>query len=821
MSQLLIGLRVLKRQGLYGLMAILGLTIGLAVAVIAMLYTWQETHYDSHIERADRIFLIDAKVSQPGRTETIVAQVPGALSESLRGTVPGLEDTARVWRQWSSLKIGDRFNFNLPVIGVEAAWVDMIDLPMVAGSSDAIGNDLSSVLISASMATRLYGDVDSVGQTFELDENAMLVTGVYQDFPTASHIEADVIIPSKAAAITQRGIRMDEDWKGFNVFTYLLLEDGADALVAQTAVEEILHQNFQLDGRFPPEITAADIVDVSLQRLSDLHLNDRTYPWGVKPPADKLKLAVFSAIAILIVLIACVNHINLSTVRSIERAREVALRKILGAGRKQLVGQFLLEAAILATLALVLALTVVELIEPYASDMLQTQLDLSALTSAGFIGWLALLLTFVIGSAGLYPAFIVSAVMPGRVLASHSRGAKGNARLRSVLVIFQFSISITLAIGAAVIWSQLRYARTADLGFDAENVMMLYGVGRGPAQTVALTRGITQSIDGLPGIVTVSAANSTPAWDYVLEVSVRKPAEAPESAQTMGRVSVDLNFFETLDMEPVAGRLFSEDYGLDRGQWDLETRGSLDLPVIINERAVASLGFLSADAAIGEQVQFTLSAQDDRAARIVGVVEDVHFKSLKNAIQPMVYYPDPAIFNVIMVRMDPNQRSIAMQSIEEGWNKVMPNQPISSAFLASALAEQYDRESQELKTVSVLAGLGILIAVFGQYGLAAYSAQSRRREISIRKVLGARVRDILQLFVWQFSKPVFLAMIVAWPVAFYLMTAWLENFVYRVTPNPLWFVLAGVVALMVALLTVASHALKAARAAPVEALRYE
>jgi len=821
MSQLIIGLRVLKRQGLYGLMAVLGLAIGLAVAITALLYTWQETHYDSHIPRSDRIFLIDSKITVPGRTESVVATVPGALSEALRGVVPGLEDTARLWRQWSSIRIDDRFNFNLQVIGVESGWVEMIDLPMVSGTSSTFGDDTSSVLISEAMATRLYGDQVAVGQTFELDQNAMVVTGVYRNFPTASHMVADVIIPIKAAAILNRGISLDDNWRSLNVFTYLLLEPGADVAAVEQLVENTLYQNLQLDGRLAPETTAEDIVTISLQRLSDLHLNDRTYNWGIKPPADKLKLAVFSAIAVLIVVIACINHINLSTIRSIERAREVALRRIHGAGRKQLIMQFLLEASVLALVALVLAVTIVELSSSYTSELLQTQLDLSALTAPSFLLWMAALILLVIGSAGLYPAIIVSAVMPGRLLASNSRGAKGNARMRSALVVFQFSISIMLAIGAAVIWSQLRYARTADLGFNAENVQMLYGVGRGPARTIALTRGLEQSIGGLPGIVAVSASNSTPAWDYVPEVSIRRPSEAPESAQTMGRISVGLDFFDLLEMKPVAGRLFSEDYGVDRGQWELETRGSLALPIIINERAVASLGFSAADDAIGQQIQFTVSQQNDRVAEIVGVVKNIHFKSLKNAIQPMVYYPDPAIFSVILVRLDPNQREIGLQSIEQGWNQVMPNQPLSGDFLSSALAEQYDSEAQELKTVSVLAGLGILIAIFGQYGLAAYSAQSRRREISIRKVLGARVRDILQLFVWQFSKPVFLAMLVAWPFAFFAMTMWLENFVYRVIPNPLWFVLAGVFALTIALLTVAGHALKAARTAPVEALRHE
>lgn len=821
MSQLTIGFRVLKRQGLYGLIAVFGLAIGLAVAVTAFLYTWQETHYDSHIPNADRTFLVDALISQPGRSDSIRAQVPGALSNALEGIVPGLEASARVWRQWSSLKLDDQFNFNLQIIGVEPVWLEMIDLQLVAGVSTPIGDDLSAVLISQSMASRLFGTGNAVGQTLEMDENDMRVAGVFEDFPAASHMEADVIVSIRAGAITDRDIELDGNWRSFNAFTYLLLEPGADVTLAEQTVEDVLHQNFVLDGRLPPEVRAQDIIDISLQRLTDLHLNDRTYPWGVKPPADKLKLAVLSAVAVLIVVIACINHINLSTVRSMERTREVALRKILGAGRRQLVLQFLLEAAILTFIALALALTMVEVLEPYVSDLLQTTLDLSALAAPGFLVWLAVLLIFVIGSAGLYPAFIVSAVAPGRVLAANARGARGSTGLRSVLVVFQFSISITLAIGAAVIWSQLRYARTADLGFDPENVVMLHGVGRGPERTISLTRSLEQSIDGLPGIVTVSASNSTPAWDYVPEVSIRKPSEAPASAQTMGRISVDLNFFEMMGMQPLAGRVFSENFGIDRGQWDLETRGSLIMPIVINQRAASSLGFTSPEAAVGQQIQFTVSQRNDRVAEVVGVVADIHFKSLKNAIQPMVYYPDPSIFNVMMVRIDPNQRTIAMQSIEKGWNAVMPNQPISSDFLAAALAEQYDREAQELKTVSVLAGLGILIAVFGQYGLAAYSAQSRRREISIRKVLGARVRDILQLFIWQFSKPVFLAMVVAWPVAFFAMNAWLENFVYRVNPNPLWFVLAGIVALTVALLTVAGHAFRAARAAPVEALRYE
>lgn len=821
MSQFVSGFRVLRRQGLYGFVAVLGLAIGLAVAVTALLFAWQETHYDSHIPNAENIHLIDATVRNPGRSTQLLAQAPGGLAPAIDGTVTGVASAARVWRQWSTLSLEDRLNFNLQIIGVDPGWLEMIDLPVVEGSRDAIAGDVTAVMVSTSMAERLYGSLDVVGETFEIDETVLTVGGVFQDFPEASHMAIDVIMRIDGQPIMNRGISVDEQWSSFNAFTYVELEPGVDRAAATADIMAVLERNYQVGPQFPAGTALSDFVEISLQSLADLHLNDRTYPWGVKPPADKLKLAVLSAIAILIVVIACINHVNMSTVRSMERAREVAMRKILGAGRKQLVLQFLTEAAILASVALVFALVIVELTLPYTSELLQTELDISGLARPSFMLWLGGLMLFVVAAAGLYPAYIISAGKPGRALQENARGARGSSRLRSVLVVFQFAVSITLAIGAAVIWSQLKFARTADLGFEADNVVMLYGVGRGPRSSIQLTRSLEQSISGRPGIEIVTASNSTPAWDYVPEVSVRSRSEAPEAAVTMGRVSVGLDWFDMMRIEPVAGRTFSEDFGGDRLQWDYEGRVGSTVPVVVNERAVFTLGFSSVEEAIGQSVQFTISAADDRPAEIVGVVPNVHFMSLRNAIQPMVYYPDPSVFNVMMVRIDPNQTETAMQSIEKGWSAVLSGQAVSSDYLAASLSEQYDAEAQELKTVTVLAGLGILIAVFGQYGLAAYSAQSRRREISIRKVLGARVRDILQLFLWQFSKPVFLAMVVAWPVAFLAMSAWLENFVYRVAPNPLWFLLAGIAALTVALITVAGHALRAARAQPVEALRYE
>lgn len=821
MSQFMLGLRILKRQGHYGLFAVAGLALGLAVAITALIYTWQETHYDNQISKVDDIYLIDAEISNPRRAVQIAAQVPGALGLAVKDSVPGVRDVARLWRQWSTITLGESLEFNEVIMAVDPNWPDMLELEFIEGNAEALATDISSVLISSSMAQRLFGEESALNKSFQIDGTDLTVVGVYQDFPIASHMEGNFVTNITSAPVTGRRLRFDDSWQRFEIFTYLLLEPSADVSRVKEDVWQILERNYQPRDGADRSVPLSETTNITLQSLSDLHLNGKNYVWGIKPPADKLKLAVLSSIAVLIVLIACINHINMTTVRAMERAREVALRKIVGAGRFQLVSQFLIEAAFTVGIAFLVALVVVELTAGFTGGLLQAEIDLTALAQPSFILWLGCLLAFVILVAGAYPAYLISASMPGRILADNAKGASGKNKMRTALVVFQFGVSIVLAVGAAVIWSQLRYAQTRDLGFEAENVMMLYGVRRGPQSTINLTRSLDRALSGRPGIETVAAANSTPAWDYVPEADLRLATDDPTDNQTVGRISVDLDFFEALGMQARAGRLFSEEYGADAAQWSLETRGEVDLPLVINERAVRMLGFSSPEDAIGQAVQFAVSGTNDRSAEIVGVVPDVHFKSLKSAIQPMVYYPDPTEFSVIMVRFDPAQEAVAMQSIEEGWDSVMTNQGLAGDKLDMALVEQYNRESRDLQTVTVLAGLGILIAVFGQYGLAAYSAQSRRREIGIRKVLGAHVSDIVSLFLWQFSKPVFLAMVLAWPLAFWLMSAWLENFVYRVTINPLWFVLAGIVALSVALVTVAGHALKAARAVPVEALRYE
>lgn len=819
MSQLAIAFRILRRQGLYGITAILGLSVGIMVAVIALLYTWQETHYDSHIPNADRLALVDLAIDWPRRDPVLQAQLPGPMKEAALEGVPGIEAATRVYRQYSTVKTADNENFNDIIAGVDSNFADLLGFQMISGESASLANP-SNVLISESMAERIFGRTDVAGEIVTVPPHDLTVGGVFADWPDMSHMTVDIVMNYQA-----QPIRLPEDydtnWSLLSGITYVLLDDNADLGTVQQSVNDLFLNRYISSEPLPDGAAANQIFKLELEPLSGLHLSGKDYSFAIKPPADMLRLTVLGAIALLIILVACINHINMATVRASERAREVAVRKLLGAGRGTMALQFLIESAVVVLVALLLALVSVELIAGPVGELLDTTINVGLLIEPGFLIWLILLSLFVTLAAGAYPALMASAFPPGRILQSHARGRSGGTRLRTILVVFQFAVSIVLAVGAAAIYDQLKFAREADLGYNSDGVVMLYGIQRWPEFTIELSERVRRSIEGKPGILAVSGANSSPGIDYVPEADLRPMGSGPNETSTVGAISVGVDYFDILNIKPLAGRTFSNDYGIDRTQWNFAERMTVDVPVILNERAVRMLGYASPQEAVGQAVQFTRDVNYDRPGQIVGVVPDIYFESFRTVVRPMVYYPDPTLFGAALVKIDPNNSEVGMQSINEGWKEVFTNQGIAYDFLSAALIKSYESESKELRTVTILAGLGILIAMFGQYGLAAYSAQSRRREISIRKVLGAKISDIVKLFAWQFSKPVFVAMFVAWPFAFVAADLWLENFVYRTAIDPLWFILAGVSALVVALLTMMGHAVKAAQAHPVEALRYE
>ncbi|MEM1080824.1 MAG: FtsX-like permease family protein [Pseudomonadota bacterium] len=781
----------LKHPG-FSALSIFGLMLGLCVTTLVFLYVWQETHYDSHLPGAEQLYVVDVRVDSPGRAPQLLLAAPGPLAERAQ-SLSGVVEVGRLWQPWYTISIEDRIEFNTQIGAVDANLPSLLALDMVEGDIGALSRP-ETVLISISMAERLFGNTEAMGRAVTFGGNRdQVVSGVYRDMPEASHLALDILVSLDAPAITDRGTQFETNWQSMAVLTYIRLSEMADPAVIEQTLRDTLWANTQ-----PPDgIGVQDYLQMNLEPLLGLHLNGKPYAFRPKGEAgNPTQLWIASTIAFLIMLVASINTVNMATARSSDRAKEVAMRKVVGASRAQLVTQFIGESALLVLLATLGALVLAELTSGPVGYFVGRSLSLEWLLQPSALITFALLLLVVTLLSGLYPAFVLARHRPHAIF--QPMGAAGSGRfwsLRNALVVFQFCASVTLIILAATVWSQVRFMQSADLGFEAADIVMVSGIRRGPAQTIALTSSLDQALEGQPGIRVASAAHSSPSWDYAEQGRVRFAEAAASDSLTLDRLAVDMDFFSLLGIGPVAGRVFSEDFGSDQLQWDLEQRQAHELPVVLNQLASNSLGLANPDDALGRALMFEPSPGVTRPARVVGVVPDFHFKSLKTPIAPMLFFPDPSEFNLMMVGLEPGNRVAGMASLERAWDQVFPDQGLSWGAMDVSLVDQYTSESRQSIVLVVLAGIAVLIALLGLFGLLAHVIAGRRKEISLRKVMGAETLDLLRLFLWQFSRPVLIAIVIAWPLAWILASRWLDGFAYRIELSPVLFFAAALIAL--------------------------
>ena len=546
------------------------------------------------------------------------------------------------------------------------------------------------------------------------------------------------------------------------------------------------------------------------------------------PGNDRQTIVTFAIIAFLILGMACVNFTNLATARASQRAREVALRKVMGANRQQLITQFLAESVLIAGISMVLALALVELALPALSGFLDADL---AMNYFGWDGMLLpiLLLTLVVGAAGgVYPAFYLSRFQPAQVLKANKSTAEasGSGLLRNVLVVAQFAVSIGLIICTAVVYAQTVYARTVDPGYRRDGLIQIENLGR--RQLMQRADSITAEIERVPGVVSVGRSGIGVATQNNNNTGVQVPGQ-PEPVN-IGNYSIDLGFFRTAGIERVAGRLFEEnrpgdDSTLPFPATDAQQRGLVarGINVVVNELAVRRMGFRSPEEAVGKTVMVAYYDPEDGLvpAHIIGVVRDSRFRSIREPIDPILFRLDRTFANTLLVRYDGSDPQGVSRRLEQAWKRLVPDVPYDGEYSENRILELYAAEQARAKVFAGFAMLAVLVACLGLFGLAAFTAERRTKEIGIRKVLGARTRDIVRLLAWQFSKPVIIANLIAWPLAWWAMRSWLDNFDARIDLGPTPFVLAGVLALVIAIGTIAGHAFKVARANPIHALRYE
>lgn len=791
-NYLLVALRTLKRQRAFALINVTGLAVGLACCLLILLYVRDELSYDRHHTRAEHVARL---------TRTSSALSAGPMGPALVRDLPGVEHAARITGDTrAGIRRDDGEVFSESILFVDSSFVDIFTVEFLRGDPATALHRPDALLLTESAARRYFDDADPMGRplTVQLEEQLELtVTGVVADPPRASHFRYDLLASFEPVA---RASQRMENWHTNWLFTYMLLAEGTDAADVEAALPAFFERH-----------VGEEWTHFGIQSLLDVHLRSAHLEYDIAPQGNIAYVLLFSAVAALILLIACINFVNLSTARSLKRAKEVGARKVFGARRSQLVAQFLGEAVLLAVLALALAGWLVSLLLPFFRDLAGRDLVLTVNDVGPGLG-MALVLILVVGVvAGSYPAFVLSRFRPAAALRGQSGGMGGRGWMRRGLVAFQFAVSLFLIVGTLVVDRQLGFLREARLGYDGDQVLAIDFGDALDGRYEAVKREVLRH----PNVLGASASDNVPG-EGVSDFLYRPEGWTEADMPGWDTYFVDADYMEVLGMEIARGRGFRPDVSPEAAGF------------VINETAlrdiVAAVGDVWEDP-IGRQIEFYVPGAEGwqvlRQGPVVGVVKDFHYRSLHAEIGPLVMQVLPGVFDVLLVDVRTDGLDETLAFLEDQWEAFGPDRPFEYAFLDEAYDRLYQNEAHMGTLFSVFAGLAVLVACLGLFGLAAYTAERRTKEIGVRKVLGASVTDIVLLLSKEFVVLVVVAFVVAAPLVWLAMERWLNNFAYRAEWGLDLLALAGGLGLAIALLTVSAQAIRAALTDPVESLRYE
>jgi len=815
-NYLKIALRNIGRHKGYSFINIAGLAIGMAVCILILMFVRGELSYDTHHEHKDRIYRIERQwFAADGSVRGELCSVAPSFIPLLEEEFPEMEHVIRMFGSGDTLItfgennfVEERFYF------AENDIFEVFTIPVIKGDPQTALKDPNSIVLSESMAKKYFGDEDPVGKVMKVDSSRedFQVTGVMKDVPKNSHIHFDFL----ASFITLKGrypyYRDGSDYffgsSNFSdnvTYTYMRLARNADSGEVAARIPGFI------DRHLPTyESESGDIIypsqwnNLILRKVTDIHLYSHTNN-ELEANSDIRYVTLFTLIAVFILIIACINFMNLSTARAVKRAREVGLRKVVGANRRLLTTQFLGESLLIALLAMALALALVSILLPYFSAFSGHELRLSLLTNA--VGFLILAGVFLITglAAGLYPAVYLSAYKPATILRGElTRGTRG-AIMRKVMVVFQFAISAALIISVGVVFKQMRFLQNANLGFQRENIVLI------PSDRVVLQnwREIKNELLKNPRILAATLSKRAPSGRLLDAPGFRAEIneEMVDGSFSMPHNRVEHDFFKTYGMKIVAGRDFSMDFPTDENE-----------AFILNETAVRRLGLKSPEAAVGLPME---TRAPNRTGRVIGVVADFNYESMHNKIVPMITYIRLESANTVSMRIAAGNIQETINYVQGIWDRFHPGYPVSYTFLDDRLNALYRNEVRMMEMFGYFSMLAIFIACLGLFGLASFTTEQRTKEIGVRKVLGATVSKIIILLSREFAKWVLAANIIAWPIAYFVMDMWLDNFAYRINIGWTAFLLTAVLTSMIALLTVSYQSIKAAVANPADSLRYE
>jgi putative ABC transport system permease protein len=822
-NYLAVALRTLTRNRAFALINIAGLALGLAACLLILLYIRHERSYDSWLPDHDRIFQVQATWHEPGQPITRSQHSPFPVREQFAAGFPQVE-ALTVVASGKTVMMKDGQPIFLDAASVDPSFFDIFKLDFVDGSAARALPNVRSVVLTQSEAIRQLGTTKAVGRTITFGAGAgrmdYAVTGVIRDLPRNSSLKLGVLYRYNPADYDSWPAS-DKGWGNMNQQHYVKLRPGADAAAINRALpawEKRVIEPQSIGGK---SLSQADILDLALVPIADVHLGDAV-SGAMTEMGDPRTLATFGIVALLILGMAVMNFINLSTARATQRAREVALRKVLGARRTQLVTQLLTESLLTAGIAMLLALALVEIASGWSGAWIGAELRVDYLGKTGLLlpALGLFLLTGLLG--GLYPAFYLSRFQPAEVLRANKASAEapGSGRLRAALVVLQFAIAIGLIVCTSIIYWQTRYVQEVDPGYRRDGLIQIDSAWRF-AGNEAEYETARRELLAIPGVVAAGRTNIGIAATNKSIQSVTAPGAA--EGLSIGFYAVDADFFKTMDMRLLAGRFLGDRFAEDkvvRTKDDAPVAGR-GLNIVVNQEAAKLLGFAAPQAAVGKTIMAGFDGNDLVPATIAGVVGDTRIRTARDAIEPLLYRYDPGRTSQVVVRYAAARPRDVMEGLTRVWRKFEPEIPFQGRFAEDVIAELYAAERARGALFAAFSGLAVLIACLGLYSLASFATERRTKEIGIRKVLGARVRDIVRLLAWQFSKPVIVANLIAWPIAWWAMRDWLNTFDARIALTPGPFLLAGLIALAIAVATVGGHALRVARLNPIHALRYE
>ena len=834
-----VAIRIFQRDTLYSVINILGLVVGLVVCVLVILYGRHELSYDKWLPDSGSIYRYEASDGDPGQEPTHNSTsnpvVRGLLAENFE-QIPSI---VRVIEAALIVEAPDKRRIHYTARFVDPNFFEVFDLPLLSGDKSSAFANTNSLLISETVAELLFGSQNPIGQTLNtnnmrntdndfrvkrsaenpLMERDYVVSGVFRDIPSNSHLVFDIIAPFVDGDPFSRYYGIWAFQQG-NAYTYLKLDSVAQEKEISAQLPTFVNKYIP-PPKDHPDLKASDLYQPKLVHLHDIHYG-ATGQNNIKPPGDIRRLYAAIAIAVLILVIASINFVNLTVAKSTLRSKEVTVRKILGASKRQLIAQFLSETMLFAFFSLFIAAACLELIVPTFNNFAGITVVFEPFSDPGLAVSLVLLTLLMGLLGGLYPAFIVSRFRPAKTLQTEqSSMARGSKTLRAGLVVVQFSIAVTLGLVAVIFYQQNAFIETTPLGFSPENKLIIDNINE-PA-FIEYRDVIAREIRRLPGVKAATLSKDIPTDNFRINSRSNASIVGDPNKTMIGGIglTVDHHFLQAYEIPLIAGRYFSEEFAQDQFRPPVDSKLATPLvSVIWSETRARRVGFINASDAVGKYIE--APGYSAPVAVIIGVVADVKYQSLHKETQPQSYIVSPYIFDKLtLVYESEAVLPEVLKGVEEIWQRYTPERPLTYQFLDAMIKNKYETERKQAQLIAMSAGLAILVACIGLFAISVLVSELRSQEIVIRRVFGASTPSLIRLLVTQFSVPIVLANLISWPLGYYFMRQYLDEYAYRIDLSVYVFLGVSVITLVIGWSTISAHVLKMVNLKPANILRHD